>query len=543
MHKGFAATSALLLAIAFGAACTVHNTQAPSLSGPSEFGLSLAMTATPDSISQDGASQSSVQVTARDANSKAIQGQVLRVDMAVGGVIQDFGTLSARTIVTDSKGQASTVYTAPPPPPPSAGGTISRVSIVVTPIGTDAQATNPQSGPASIPTTVDIRLVPVGVILPPASTPTPKFITSPTSLAANIPIQFDASSSCAGASPCSSSAGITNFAWNFGDGTAQATGQIVTHTFSAQGTFNVTLTVANDRGLSASTTQALSVAVGAPPTPSFTVSPSAAAVQETVYFNASTSTPGSGHSAITSYRWTFGDGGTASGMTATHSYAVAGTYTVQLTVTDESGQSNTSAGTTITVGSPPTPTANFTFSPGTPAVNQAVTFDASTSTPAVGPGGQPIVSYAWSFGDNTAAQSTSSPTFSHTFGFAGTFSVNLVVRDSAGRTSPAKSNSIIVASAVACADVSLPCATITFTPSPAPVNTEISFVASVTSVGSGASTIVNYQWNFGDGTQTFGSSVPTVGYTYRTRGTYTVKLTVTNNAGKAASATITVLVQ
>ena len=55
------------------------------------------------------------------------------------------------------------------------------------------------------------------------------------------------------------------------------------------------------------------------------------------------STPGAGHT-ITSYRWTSATAATASGVSVTHAYAVAGTYTVLLTVTDEAGQSVTSAG-------------------------------------------------------------------------------------------------------------------------------------------------------------------------------------------------------
>ncbi len=57
---------------------------------------------------------------------------------------------------------------------------------------------------------------------------------------------------------------------------------------------------------------------------------------------ASTSTPGAGHT-IVSYSWTFGDGGTATGVTASHAYLTAGTYSAQLKVTDEIGQSATSA--------------------------------------------------------------------------------------------------------------------------------------------------------------------------------------------------------
>src|SRR5262249_60226314 len=71
-------------------------------------------------------------------------------------------------------------------------------------------------------------------------------------------------------------------------------------------------------------------------------------------FDASGSTDDSG---ITSYSWNFGDGQTGSGVTANHTYASAGTFTVLLTVTDTGGQSNTTS-RTVTVsggGSAPCP--------------------------------------------------------------------------------------------------------------------------------------------------------------------------------------------
>ncbi len=40
---------------------------------------------------------------------------------------------------------------------------------------------------------------------------------------------------------------------------------------------------------------------------------------------------------VVSYAWDFGDGSTGSGVTASHTYAVAGTYPVVLTVTDDRG--------------------------------------------------------------------------------------------------------------------------------------------------------------------------------------------------------------
>ena len=50
-------TLTLLLTVAAAAACSTKNTTAPPLSGPSELALSITMAATPDTITQDGASQ------------------------------------------------------------------------------------------------------------------------------------------------------------------------------------------------------------------------------------------------------------------------------------------------------------------------------------------------------------------------------------------------------------------------------------------------------------------------------------------------------
>src|SRR5690606_41287846 len=85
-----------------------------------------------------------------------------------------------------------------------------------------------------------------------------------------------------------------------------------------------------------------------PPTASFTTSVTGLTV--TVDARASTDPDGT----IASYAWTFGDGATASGATASRSYATAGTYTVTLRVTDDDGATATTT-RQVTVAAPPPP--------------------------------------------------------------------------------------------------------------------------------------------------------------------------------------------
>jgi PKD repeat protein len=71
------------------------------------------------------------------------------------------------------------------------------------------------------------------------------------------------------------------------------------------------------------------------PVASFSYSPTKPQTNETVTFDASTSYDPDG--AVVSYTWEFGDGTTSTGITAAHSYAMEGSYTVTLQVTDNDG--------------------------------------------------------------------------------------------------------------------------------------------------------------------------------------------------------------
>ncbi|MEO7245943.1 MAG: PKD domain-containing protein [Rubrivivax sp.] len=85
---------------------------------------------------------------------------------------------------------------------------------------------------------------------------------------------------------------------------------------------------------------------GQPPTAILSATPTSGTVPLTVAFSAAGSADPDG--SIVGFTWTFGDGGSASGATASHTYQSAGTFTAQLRVTDDSGLSATRS-TTITV--------------------------------------------------------------------------------------------------------------------------------------------------------------------------------------------------
>ena len=74
-----------------------------------------------------------------------------------------------------------------------------------------------------------------------------------------------------------------------------------------------------------------------------------------IQFNGSKSTAISGRT-ISSYSWSFGDGTTSVGIVSTHTYITAGTYNVRLTVTDNTGATDTASTTArISTIAPPAP--------------------------------------------------------------------------------------------------------------------------------------------------------------------------------------------
>lgn len=122
------------------------------------------------------------------------------------------------------------------------------------------------------------------------------------------------------------------------------------------------------------------------------------------------------------YSWDFGDDSNSTEADPTHVYAANGTYTVTLTVSDGTDTYTTDP-VEVIVGNV-APTAMFTYE----ATNLSVVFtDASTD-----PNTDDTLTWSWDFGDDSAANTTQSPTY--VYAEAGTFNVTLAVTDTYGLT-------------------------------------------------------------------------------------------------------------
>ena len=351
----------------------------------------------------------------------------------------------------------------------------------------------------------------------PNAPPAASFTATPTSGTVPLNVAFDATGSIDG------DGSIVSYAWTFGDGNA-AIGSAPSHSYTAAGTYTVTLTVTDDDGATAQSTSTITATdpENVAPTASFTATPDSGTAPLEVAFNAGASADSDGE--VSSYEWSFGDGNAASGVAPSHTFTTAGTYTVTLTVTDDDGATDT-AQTTIGVakaGNTP-PTAVLSAVPSSGDAPLDVTFDASGSSDQDGG----ISSATLDFGDGASAGTGSTL---HTYTTPGTYTATLTVTDEDGATDTT-TQTIKVTTAN-----QKPHAEFTADPISGDTPLKVSFDASGSTDEAG---IVSYEWGFGDGATDSGM---TAAYVYRKGGSYiaTLRVTDTNGATDEASRRIDV---
>ncbi len=204
-----------------------------------------------------------------------------------------------------------------------------------------------------------------------------------------------------------------------------------------------------------------------------------------------------------------------------------GPYQLRANATQLARETNTADnsknGNSIRLNAPPV--AMFTHTPSAPVPGQTVSFDATQSSDP--DTGDFVAIYAWIFGDGGTASSAVG-TADHVYQSAGIYTVTLTITDYYGGTA-ITTQQIVVNSP--------PTADFTFNPSAATAGQAVSFDASLSIDNDGS--IASYSWDFGDGATGTGQRPM---HTYQSAGTYTVKMTVTDNNGATRTKTILVAV-
>ena len=309
---------AVALAMAVSA-CNLETQEVPGVSAPSEFGVAITAAALPDQLPRDGASQSTITVSARGPQGQPVANH--RIGLAFVWPSAPGGALSSHDVTTGADGKA--VFTVTAPPSDVAGDTL---RIGMTPVGTNSD---------------NAAMRTVALVLTPSnpSAPNGAFTSSPSSPALNENVTFDASTTTDDGAICNDAC---TYAWDFGDG-ATATGRVATRAFSSSGTRSVTLTVRDASGATSVVTRTVTIAAPTAPVASITMSPTTATRGTTMYFDGGASTVGSGAS-IVEYAWSWGDGSSntvGSSVQGSHVFNTAGTYVVRLTIRDSLGRTAT----------------------------------------------------------------------------------------------------------------------------------------------------------------------------------------------------------
>jgi PKD repeat protein len=344
----------------------------------------------------------------------------------------------------------------------------------------------------------------------------------PNPVTAGEAVTFDADNSQAAAP-------ITGVDWDFGDGDT-GSGSPIDHVYAQAGQYSVTLTLTDQNGLQGSATEAVQVDPAVLNPPQAVISPVAPVeVGQPVTLDGSASVPGD--NPIAAYAWNLGDGTTTDvGPTIQYTYAQPGVYDVTLTVTDTQDLTdNAGLQVQITDAAPVVtpPQADIT-APTEANLDELVTFDSSGSDNGSGQS----VSHVWDFGDGDTADGL---VVSHIYGSPGDYNVSLTVTTENGSdTTTAVITIIDPNQGVITPTVQPPLAVISG-PAQGPAGSLLPYDASASQADN---LIISYLWNFGDGSSH--SNGFAAAHSYPVPGTYTVSLTIGNQAGEQAINVVTV---
>jgi PKD repeat protein len=135
---------------------------------------------------------------------------------------------------------------------------------------------------------------------------------------------------------------ITNYSWNFGDGSTNSTEKNPSHTYIGVRKYNVTLTITDADGKMTTTEKAsyVNTQPSEYPVVKFTAIPQNVTTSQTVYFIDQSELDPAVPDEMYNYFWDYGDGTTSNSSNSPniqHKYAISGDYTAKLQIQDQKG--------------------------------------------------------------------------------------------------------------------------------------------------------------------------------------------------------------
>lgn len=283
--------------------------------------------------------------------------------------------------------------------------------------------------------------------------------------------------------------------WDFGDGTTDTLANPV-HVYNAVGTYTVKMVAYNSSTCIDSITKTSFITISDVPQAGFSGNDlTGCSFPHQVQFTDSSV-------GAVSWVWDFGDGDSSIAQNPLHAYDTAGVYTVSLTVTNANGCPNTF--TIPDYVNLAAPEARFSADTVKGCAPVMVNFtDSSFSV-------QPIVSWAWDFGDGTTS---TDPNPSHLYSNTGTYSVSLIIVNDEGCTDTLVRQDFIRTGTKPTADFGAG-------------TTDICLFGSVAFVDQTQGNVNEWEWHFGDNITSIDQNPL---YAYSDTGYFTVSLIAGDN--------------
>jgi PKD repeat protein len=314
---------------------------------------------------------------------------------------------------------------------------------------------------------------------------------------------------------------ITTYSWDYGNDTSDTSlTPTISYAYPTSGIYNATLTVTDDDNNVDMASVSITVTDNMIPTAG-TDGPYTGNAGDLIAMTAAGSSDPEG--GPLTYSWDYGDNSpVGTDASVTYTYASDGIYNIELTVTDDQGQTAI-ANTIATIGQVTNPAP--VILPVGPYMGTTL---APVSLSATATDDDGIASYVWDYGDGSATEM--GQTVSHQYQSVGTFNVKLTVTDNLGQaTKTSTTVNIGIGNIAPTADAGGPYTAIT--------NQSVTLDGSNSTDADGA---ISYSWDYGDGTALDTVAMPS--HTYTKAGMYNASLIVTDSQGLTSTDNIVVTV-